>query len=350
MHIKRVIIAPLDWGLGHATRCIPVIRKFLTRNWSVTIAGSGDSLRLLKREFPELMAYEIPGYNPVYPRSGSMMRAMLWQSPRFFLTIRNEYKWLKQHLLTHSYDLILSDNRYGFYNAKIQSVIITHQITIPIPGAKLLHSIVNRLNQSLLSRFDECWIPDSPDGITKKLTSVPLTGTTVKRFIGNLSMFEVPFEGTADTITAICSGPEPQRTIFEKLLRTQLAELDQPWILVGGDFQAQTGPVKINTGWYFPFLNSYELAEVFAKSSCIICRGGYSTIMDLQVWNKKAILVPTPGQPEQAYLAKQAEEAGLAPTFDQTGFDLQTALSSLKNYSGFTLKPGSYLDETMNLL
>lgn len=162
--MKKALIAPLDWGLGHATRCIPIIRELQRQGCSVVLAGSGDSLVLLKKEFPQSPAYSLPAYAPRYPDRGSMVWTMCRQLPHFVKVISSEHRALKDVLLREKIDLIISDNRYGCWSHKIPSVFITHQSNVLMPQRfGWLQNVIRKLHGTLIDRFHACWIPDLPD-------------------------------------------------------------------------------------------------------------------------------------------------------------------------------------------
>ena len=159
--MKKVLITPLDWGLGHATRCIPIIHELLKRGCTVLIAGSGDSLLLLKNEFPHLTFFTLSAYSPLYSRTQSMIWKMVSQLPKFVEVIRKEHQQIQVLIEQHKIDFIISDNRYGCWSAKIPSVFMTHQLNILMPdGLKWIEPLVRRVNKRLIKKFSSCWIPD----------------------------------------------------------------------------------------------------------------------------------------------------------------------------------------------
>jgi uncharacterized protein (TIGR00661 family) len=337
---KRVLVAPLDWGLGHATRCIPIIEKLLELDAHVAIASSGKALALLKEEFPQLTYFELPSYRVTYPKGLPFMLGMLWQLPKFLKTIRQEKKVTDELVNKHDFDIILSDNRYGCRSERATSVFITHQVTILMPPLlRWVQPLVNFLNRRTISRFDQCWVPDIPvKGITGKLTT---THRIKLRFIGMLSRFrwkEVLTEPIYELLILL-SGPEPQRTILEEKLLEQIKDIKGNALLVRGlPDQAVIKPLLKKENAQLIVVNhlpSTKLQEAIESSSIIITRSGYSTIMDLFRLQKKAILVPTPGQTEQEYLADQLMKKKIAFAMPQRTFNLQQALREATTYSGF---------------
>jgi len=329
---RRVLVAPLDWGLGHATRCIPIIRVLLARGCTVFLAGSGTSLQLLKTEFPQLTAFTLTGYRPRYPAHGSMVLAMAGQLPRFMRAIRREHGETQLLVRTHSIDLVIADNRYGCYTPGVPCILITHQSNILMPsGFGWLAPWVRRLNVYFMKKFSVCWVPDDPGGLLSGELlgfGTTLGGLVPYEFTGVLSRFQGGDAGIRYDIVAVCSGPEPQRSIFEDLITEQLGRSGLSYVIVRG---AAGGEREHVLG----LLTSTELERLMKSARIILARSGYSTLMDLAALGKPAILVPTPGQTEQEYLARRLKEKGIAYSVAQDQFDLGTALEASKHYSGF---------------
>lgn len=337
---KHVVVAPLDWGLGHATRCVPVVRLLLQHNCMVTLAGAGPSLRLLRAEFPELRSFQLPSYDPVYPSDGSMIWKMVLQLPKFMRVIRDEHRELERYIQDNHVDLVISDNRYGCWSSTVPSVFITHQSNIMMPKRfGWLAPMVRRANQNAMRRFSECWVPDSgQNGLAGDLTS--FSGTVPLRFIGQLSRFS-PGDRSMDPgydIVVVCSGPEPQRTLFEQLMRKSLQSFRGTYLLVRGVVE-ESSPVKTVNGIIRNYLTSANLGNALANAGIVIARSGYSTVMDLAMLGKKVIFVPTPGQTEQGYLATRLMEQKVALSVDQHSFDLDQALKASVHYTGFVVNP-----------
>jgi hypothetical protein len=328
---KRVLVAPLDWGLGHATRCVPIIHALLARGCTVLIAGSGHALQLLQAEFPQLTALPLTGYRPHYPASGSMVWAMAGQLPRFMRAIRREQRELQALIHTHGIELVIADNRYGCYTTQVPCIFITHQRNILMPaGFGWLAFVVRKLNTYFMRKFSACWVPDEPGA----LLSGELAGADSMRddlpfeFTGVLSRFRRGDVMPVYDVVAICSGPEPQRSIFETLVTRQLERSGLSYVVVRGTPGGEREHVK-------GLLTGMELEQVMKSARLILARSGYSTVMDLAVLGTRAILVPTPGQTEQEYLARRLKEKGIAYTVAQRDFDLLKAVEESEKYSGF---------------
>jgi uncharacterized protein (TIGR00661 family) len=334
-HPKRILICPLDWGLGHATRCIPIIRKLLENNAEVLIASDGSCAALLSREFPLIKIIPLKGYEIKYSYNRSMTLQMLLSVPRILNAIRREKAELAEIIEKYRIDVVISDNRYGCWNKKVKSIFITHQLMVKSPFAE---NILHRIIGSYISKFDECWIPDLPgsNNLSGDLShKYPIPSNAF--FIGSLSRLK-PKESNSfeNKILAIISGPEPQRSIFERIISEQLFNSGLKSMMVFGlPREIQKVEHKGNI-LMINHLNSEEMQDAIASSEIIIARSGYSTIMDLAAMNKKAIFIPTPGQTEQEYLAKYLFQKKIAYFQKQSEFDLDSALKGSEKFNGFT--------------
>lgn len=341
--MKRVLVAPLDWGLGHATRCIPIIRKLLEKRCEVLIAGSGDSLLLLKAEFPTLKFCTIPAYNPVYPENSSMVLKMIMQIPKFFRAIRAEHKAIAKIILKEKVDLVISDNRYGCWSDAVPSVFITHQSNILMPKRfGWLQGVVRAMNLRYMKKFSRCWIPDfaGPSNLAGELITFGKTDTSLKiNYIGPLSRFRpsgIAVKKMYDVV-AIFSGPEPQRTILENMIMPQLTNSRLRYFVVRGLLSSGESVVNNNIA---DFLRADDLLKIIESSEFVLARSGYSTVMDMAGLGKNAIFIPTPGQTEQEYLAKQLMKNKIAFYMQQDQFDISIAIAEAKKYSGFGIIHG----------
>jgi uncharacterized protein (TIGR00661 family) len=341
---KRILICPLDWGLGHATRCIPIIRLLLKKNAKVIIAANNRPLALLKLEFPELQFIQLEGYNINYPASGSMILKMLFSLPKIIKGIKEEHAQLKKIIDEYNIDIVISDNRYGCWNKKVKSIFITHQLLIKAPfGENILHRKVLRF----IKNYDECWIPDyaGVQNLSGDLAHKnPIPKNTY--FIGPLSRFDSKKERINKNniregdiqkydIMAIVSGPEPQRGLLKNILIQKLKESKYKSLIVCGETESKW-EIELNENLTMKsHLGAEEMQEAILSSTLIIARSGYSTIMDLAMLGKKVIFVPTPGQTEQEYLAKLFSERMIAYSQSQSAFQLEKALEISENYKGF---------------
>lgn len=304
---KKILLAPLDWGLGHAARCVPIIKQLQQQNNTLTVACNETQKTFLQKEITNVTYIDLFGYNVQYSTILPLWIKICLQMPRLFLIVRKENKWLANYLKQNKTDVVISDNRFGFYNDKVESIFITHQLNIQTPALKTL---VNNINNSFIKRFNAIWIPDHAE-VEQRLSGELLNPKqTFKNavFIGALSRFEKATEQEKKYDAFILlSGPEPQRTLLEEKLVSSLLNTKYKVALVRGSNLEMKNKLSTN----FTVINvasSMQLQEFFNVSEKIICRSGYSTLMDLHALNLKALLIPTPGQTEQEYLANYWEK------------------------------------------
>ncbi len=326
---KNILICPLDWGLGHATRCIPVIRELQSLGHNVIIAGSGPSLVLLKIEFPTNKFYDIVSYGINYSRKVPLMVHLFMKLPSLPSIVRRENKQIATIVQQEKIDYIISDNRYGCYHKSVPSAIIIHQLSLRLP--LIMKGAADSYNRRLIRKFNQCWVPDTPD---RKLGGIlSMSKSITPKFIGPLSrMTGNRFSTTSFRVLGLVSGPEPQRTMFEELLFRELNTSSLDYYMVRG----LPSEKNSNHERSFTHLPSQQLNDMINAAEVVVCRPGYSTIMDLAILKKKAIFVPTPGQTEQLYLARELERKKIAPMVLQRELSLTSALAKLNEYSGFT--------------
>ncbi|HTF17906.1 MAG TPA: glycosyltransferase [Chryseolinea sp.] len=344
----KVIVAILDWGLGHATRSVPLISALLDRDIEVLLAGNGDSLEFLTSEFPSLKVFQLPPYAVEYPRTGSMTLKMLQQVPRLRRVIAHEHVLLEEIIAREGIELVISDNRYGCWSARVPSIIITHQTTILLPRyMKWLRKTVAWYNRRMIYCFTQCWIPDYPGAhsLAGKLARFPDGIPARFRYIGNLSRFsgKVPPKPASEAkydVAVVLSGPEPQRSILEHLILSQLPKTSlRAFVVRGTRHPAMPLPAGVAGA---DFLDTAELELLLSEANCVVARSGYSTIMDLAKLGKKAIFIPTPGQTEQEYLARRLKMMKLAYSATQRQFNLKRAWRASKSYTGFNFMPDRF--------
>lgn len=329
----KVIVCPLDWGLGHATRCVPVIRELLDQGAEVLIAGDGPGMDILKEEFPDIKQERLKGYGIRFSERFSIGAYLILSLPRLFLRIIMEHYQLAELILRIDAHAVISDNRYGLWNKKVYSVFITHQPNIVPPARfKSASSLLRRIIRFFIRKYNECWIPDfsMPPGLSGRLSHGFTLPENVK-FIGPLSRFEkekinqdalLSEDADSYEIVAIISGPEPHRSHFEKILVQQLNESNLKSLLIRGVTDASSSPLSSGNLTVVNYLNSRAMFPVLMRSKVVVCRGGYSTLMDLSVTGNKVICIPTPGQSEQEYLAASLSQQGYAVFTTEENFNL----------------------------
>lgn len=329
---KRVIVAPLAWGLGHATRCIPVVRELLKMNCAVWAVLTTEQKALYEKEFGKRIQY-IPFEEPRVDYRHSFAMAMVRQLPQLSAQIKRESSladWLSTKLQP---DLIISDNRYGFYSSNTPSVIISHQLQI---RAGLLSGVVNSFLYPFLKRFDSIWVPDTEGepNLSGKLSHGKRPEQTIS-YPGPLSRLSTT--SSADIRydwLALLSGPEPERSKLEDLLTEAAINLDLKMVLLAGQPESGSAPQTAGKITRYPHVDDRTLMKLAAESAGIVCRSGYSTLCDLWAMKRKALLIPTPGQTEQLYLAKHFTSKFGFRTVSQR--NINGLLRELKNPQPYT--------------
>jgi predicted glycosyltransferase len=330
---KRIFVAALNWGLGHAARCVPIIRELQQQGVEVVIGSDNEALWFLKNEFSELESIELPSYNVRYKYS-NMFLNIAPQLPKLLRILSIERNFLGHIIKSQKIDAVISDNRYGLYSDKIPTVFLTHQLNIRISNP-LISAAINNLNRFYLKKFDFVWIPDSERGANLSGELGHGMHLDKIRYIGPLSRLDNSLEANTNyDIVAILSGPEPQRTYFENILKAQLLKMPQKSLLIRGcpNCETETGvnpEIKA-------FANAEEIAKLMKGAKLLILRSGYSSLMDMaKVEAKHILLVPTPGQTEQEYLAERLVDQGHIMTQKQSDIDIENAWNAKENFTGF---------------
>lgn len=330
---KTILVASLHWGLGHATRCIPIIRALLDHKFEVIIASDGAALLLLQKEFPELESLELPSYNITYPKKGGYFKwKILLKLPQIKRTIAAEKRIVKHLVAEGKIHGIISDNRFGMRDSKIPSVFITHQLNV-LTGSTSYFS--SKIHQNIIAKFDACWVPDTDDvlmNLSGKLGHLTVEPFPIK-YIGVLSRMEKKEVPKTIDILVLLSGPEPQRTILEEKLKESLKKNENKILMVRGIVEKEQKWENFENIKMVNFMKSNELEDAINKSEVVISRSGYTTIMDLAILEKKAFFIPTPGQYEQEYLASRLKNIGIVPSCRQDKFKLKK-LDKIVAYKG----------------
>ena len=335
---KKILVAPLNWGLGHATRCIPIINALLENNFEVFIASDGVALALLQKEFPQLQSFELSSYKIKYAQKGQHFKLkMIWDSPKVLKAIAKEKKQVKALVKEHQINGIISDNRLGVYSKKIPCVFITHQLNV-LSGNTTWFS--SKMHQGIIKKFKECWVPDVQEkpNLTGKLGHLKKSKLNIN-YLGPLSRFEKKELNTTYDLMVLLSGPEPQRTMLEEKLFGELKNFEGKALFVKGKIESERTVEQLNypkaSLTVINFMQSTELETALNQSRFILSRSGYTTVMDLAKLEKKAFFIPTPGQYEQEYLAKRLQKQGLVPFSNQESFSLDD-LKQVESYEGLT--------------
>lgn len=329
---KRILVAPLNWGLGHATRCIPIIKALLQEGFEPVIASDGVALTLLRKEFPTLSSIELPSYNVTYAKKGKNFKMkLLKDSPKVLKAVKEEKRATKQIIELQNIDGIISDNRLGVYSKKVPSVFITHQLNV-LSGTTTWFS--TKMHQKIIKKFDACWVPDTAGEINlsgllghTEAFDIPIT------YIGPLSRFEKKLVEPVNKVLVLISGPEPQRGLLVDKLLVEFRDYPGKVVLVKGLMEEEQTIQVMRNITVYNFMTSELLEKTINESELVISRSGYTTVMDLAKLNKKAFFIPTPGQFEQEYLAERLTELSLVPSCTQDEFSIDK-LDVVKHFEG----------------
>ena len=354
----KILVAPLNWGLGHASRCIPLIQRLLNEGNEVILGGDGESLTLLRKHFPQLRYVYLAPLNLRYSKGARQVWAMLKALPQLFFWALKDHALLQALLREEPFDQVISDNRFGLYisnrrsrsnsasglTSNSETVYISHQLHIMLPkGWKWAESFASRLHARIYTRFNKVWVPDyeDPDQSLAGELSHPTQISNFKFQISNLEYIDPlsrftnhqsPITNYQYNVVAVLSGLEPHRTLLEQDIiarysnspkdgltakrsnsETAQQQSGHEVLIVQGLMNRPNTRLKRGNITLVPYLNDDELASALLGAQHIIARSGYSTIMDLEalgllnhkseIINHKLELIPTPGQPEQEYLA-----------------------------------------------
>lgn len=329
----RILVAPLDWGLGHVTRCVPVIRHITKLGHTVVFAGNSSQQQYIKGVFPCIEILHLEGYNVQYARTKlGLLPKIITQIPRLKKCIKTEHIWLQKTIKTHRIDAVISDNRYGLYSMHIPCVLMTHQLQIRTGVGTSLDRILLKIHYRFIEKYNRCWVVDvaEDDGLSGALAHPSILPKIKTNYIGLLSQcagIKEKAKKDEDFIVLILlSGTEPQRSILSEILWKKAIKSDKHFVFVEGSENTVSPSVIPEHISYHKRLTEKELFIAIEAASIVICRSGYSSLMDLLAMGKKAILIPTPGQTEQEYLAKLMHEKKIFMSAKQHKFDIQTSL------------------------
>lgn len=335
---KTILICPLDWGLGHGSRCIPLIKAFLQQGHQVIIAADKGPAALLKGAFPDLKHVTFPGLEIRYPENGNFAAYMMKTTPDLIRQTALEEEFVGRLVQEYGIDVVVSDNRYGARCKSVKSIFITHQLFVRgTPWTRWLEPVMKQMTWHYIRKFDACWVPDfeSTPNLSGSLahgSDLPLHNT---RYIGPLSRFGLVSEENPEIeipdLLAVLSGPEPQRSMLEKIIVEQSIQYNIRTTIIQG--KPGEGASTIEKGIQkIPHLSDGKLKYLLKRCSKLICRSGYSTLMDIQHTGTPALLIPTPGQTEQEYLARLYAERGWYSWRSQKALDLKRDLAGVREY------------------
>lgn len=325
---KHILVAALHWGLGHAVRCIPIINYLLDQSCKVSIASDGQALLFLRKQFPELDYFELASYQVTYPTRSIYFNLAL-KAPFILSAIAKEHKAINKLQKDHQFDGIISDNRYGCYHEQVPSILITHQLNLIGNNGRVQKS-ASAIHHSMIKKFDDCWVPDieTSPGLSGAMSHG--TFDFAVKYLGILSTckLQTSLKISERELMIVLSGPEPQRTYFEKLLLNQLQTFERKALLVRGIVQDAEPLNSHNPNVHIVnYLNRLDMKFELQNSKVLLCRSGYTSIMDLAKLKMPAILIPTPGQPEQKFLSDNLNEQGIFYHSNQDKLNLSKAIA-----------------------
>ncbi|MDA0940900.1 MAG: hypothetical protein O2990_07840 [Bacteroidetes bacterium] len=301
----QLLVTVLDWGMGHATRTLPLIEHAVAQGWHVHVASKGTALAWLQAHLDaEHVAFHTkPGPDIKYAKRGNFLR-IAGQVPSFLAHVEIERRWVAEFAVEHNIDAIFSDNCYGCSTPDLPSVLMSHQLQLPVP--KGLEGAARQVVARWARGFDEVWVPDTvpgEDSLSGGLAEADIHPQT--HYIGVLSRlarYARPNPEVTWERVGMVSGVEPHRSLMEQALRAWMHTTDQPCLIVAGKPGGGTSVEGNVTTWCDP--TDAELADALQGAGTLLCRSGYSSQLDLAALHRNAILVPTPGQPEQEQLAR----------------------------------------------
>ncbi len=324
----------MEWGLGHAGRMIPLARRLQALNNNILIGSGKEHLLFFKSEIPGLTYIDFPGFRIKYSRYLPQYLVILLNIPILIYHIIKEHERLKQIIKEYPIDIVISDNRAGLWNKKIKTVYITHLLRIPFPKPfRFLEFTGLFLNRTIIKRFSTCFIPDldgdlNVSGNLSHGFSVPENVRYIgimSRFTGIISEVNANPEST-NYFTVILSGPEPQKGILKQKLTAIINSKGRAAIMFEGKPEKISEPYKSQNIRFYSHLPSAEMKDLILGSESIIARSGYTTIMELISLNRNALLIPTPGQTEQEYLAAVLSEKDWFKTVTQKNLNNDTEI------------------------
>lgn len=323
---KNILVAPLNWGIGHASRCVPIIRELEKNGYTPLLASDGHSLELLRKEFPHLTVLTLPSYHIEYAKNaGDFKWKLIKNSPKILKAIVSEHRIVKKWITEYAIQGIISDNRLGIYHPSVPSVYITHQLRVFSGKTTWLSTV---LHQHFIKKFSVCWVPDFEEkpNLSGKLGHLKDSELTVVKYVGPLSRLTKMDLPQHYQLMVLLSGPEPQRTLLEEIVMREITNFKGRVLFVKGVIEKEQKIEQVGEVTYYNFMTSAEIENSINSSEIVLCRSGYTTVMDLTKLQKSAFYIPTPGQYEQEYLAKKLKRAGIAPYAKQHRFRIENLL------------------------
>jgi UDP:flavonoid glycosyltransferase YjiC (YdhE family) len=298
IHHQKIFIAALDWGLGHCGRMVPLIEKLLQQQNEVVFGGTATQQSFFSQENLQMTFIDFPGYEFDIPTKNWEWN-FLKQLPKLNKTLKKEHFLLDEIVDKWNIDIVISDHRYGLHSSKAHSIFVTHQMTLPASSGK---QFINNIHHKKMAKFDDIWTIDNKDNSLAGELSVPVSDLN-NHYIGSLSRCELKKTVNKYKVICIISGPEPHKRIFFELMKDLLAQTNAPVVIISANPEENLD-MNLDNVHILSHVNSSKLNELINQSEWVISRSGFTTVMDVLKLEKKALLIPTPGQGEQEYLGR----------------------------------------------
>lgn len=345
--MARVLISPLNWGLGHATRDMPLIHKLLNEGHEVTLAACGNARAALMQEFPSCTAIDFPDYPTPYSNSRFFLPKFVAFLPLMLRAVADERRTIEKMADGNRFDLIISDNRLGVYSDKVPSLFITHQLHYHLPAAVWPFELAACwLNGYLHSKYERVIVPDNPQGPTAlagKLSRAETEATRSRAYYAGI-LTSTKKQDVAEDLDYLflISGPEPQRSQLEKILLPKIQELNGSSVVLLGSPNGGKHPAGSDRCRILSYATTQEKESLMNRAKFIVCRSGYTSMMELaELRKRRALFIPTPGQTEQEYLSWYFEQKGWFHSTSQYRIDLHRDIALAGSFSGFPDMPGT---------
>ena len=339
--MARILVSPLSWGLGHATRDVPIINHLLEKGHEIGVAATGIALELLAIEFPSLRFYEVPDYPSPYTSEGFSVPRVVALLPAMQNDIIREHRIISKIAKQDKYDLIISDNRYGAYARGVPSLFISHQIRFSTPGGiERLERMIEAYSEHYHKNYERVIIPDNPPGalsLSGKLGRARRPITRKRAYyagiITDIAKKDVVHD--IDYLVSI-SGPKVTKDALKEAIVLQIGSLPGEKVILLGD----PGTIFEQRPDEDTLVKSHatrsEMADLMNRARFVITRSGYTTVMELAELGKKDILfTPTPGQTEQEYLSVYYKERGWIHSVPQRELNLVSDIAQARRMKGF---------------
>lgn len=342
-----VLLSPLNWGLGHAMRDVPVIRTLIAHGHEVTIAACGNALTALQREFPSCRFLEVSDYPSPYSAGRFFLPRFALSLPLLLDAVAREHRAFERIAAREKYDLVISDNRLGAYSSGVPSLFISHQLHFHLPLFLWpVELFAARMSRFLYRKFDRIIVPDNPPGplALAGILSRPDSEEARARAVFSGILSCTPKREVAADLDYLIqiSGPEPQRTRLEEILLPQARELGGSCVVLLGSPQRAGNVAGSKSCTVRTYVTNEEKADLMNRAGFVICRSGYTTMMELAELQKKAgLFIPTPGQPEQEYLSRYYERNGWFHSQSQYRLDLSRDIDAARSFAGFPAMPAT---------